>query len=270
MDIPPSSTSTTTTTDTPALPSKSRKITPVSQPIPILATPLSRSYAHIHPIALLSLSYACFPSLVSDPVPTLLSSLLPLSALQLSYTILCLPPHSTRNSRSREATSEKPTGSVPAKRAKKHDAGREKERESPRPGPRKRPTPKKDTSDPPLSSRIVPALLSLLLTLTLVPPILFAILVLFGAPLTTHLPHTYLLATHIALLTALPLFYVHGVDGRMWREVSGAALPGDEVWGGAVGTVLGAWVGAVPIPLDWDREWQKWPVTIVTGAIEFD
>ncbi|CAF9912713.1 Glycosylphosphatidylinositol (GPI) anchor assembly protein [Imshaugia aleurites] len=22
----------------------------------------------------------------------------------------------------------------------------------------------------------------------------------------------------------------------------------------------------VPIPLDWDREWQKWPVTIVTGA----
>lgn len=22
----------------------------------------------------------------------------------------------------------------------------------------------------------------------------------------------------------------------------------------------------VPIPLDWDREWQKWPVTIVTGT----
>jgi PiT family inorganic phosphate transporter len=32
-----------------------------------------------------------------------------------------------------------------------------------------------------------------------------------------------------------------------------------------VGAVLGAWLGAVPIPLDWDREWQKWPVTIVTG-----
>ncbi len=29
---------------------------------------------------------------------------------------------------------------------------------------------------------------------------------------------------------------------------------------------VGAWLGAVPIPLDWDREWQKWPVTIVTGA----
>ena len=32
-----------------------------------------------------------------------------------------------------------------------------------------------------------------------------------------------------------------------------------------MGTALGAWLGAVPIPLDWDREWQKWPVTIVTG-----
>ena len=28
---------------------------------------------------------------------------------------------------------------------------------------------------------------------------------------------------------------------------------------------MGAWAGAVPIPLDWDREWQKWPVTIVAG-----
>jgi phosphatidylinositol glycan class F len=32
-----------------------------------------------------------------------------------------------------------------------------------------------------------------------------------------------------------------------------------------VGAFVGAWLGAVPIPLDWDREWQKWPVTIVTG-----
>lgn len=42
--------------------------------------------------------------------------------------------------------------------------------------------------------------------------------------------------------------------------------PMDEVFGGAVCCFLGAWLGAVPIPLDWDREWQKWPVTVVTGA----
>ena len=51
----------------------------------------------------------------------------------------------------------------------------------------------------------------------------------------------------------------------MWWEIGGAMLPFDGVWGATVGTVLGAWLGAVPIPLDWDREWQKWPVTIVTG-----
>lgn len=30
--------------------------------------------------------------------------------------------------------------------------------------------------------------------------------------------------------------------------------------------MIGAWCGAVPIPLDWDEPWQKWPVTILTGA----
>ena len=32
------------------------------------------------------------------------------------------------------------------------------------------------------------------------------------------------------------------------------------------GLQVGAWLGAVPIPLDWDRDWQKWPVTIVIGS----
>ncbi|KAL8896994.1 MAG: hypothetical protein Q9207_007444 [Kuettlingeria erythrocarpa] len=70
----------------------------------------------------------------------------------------------------------------------------------------------------------------------------------------------------MAILALMPLFYVYGVDPRMWREICAASLPWDGVWGGTVGTVVGAWLGAVPIPLDWDREWQKWPVTIVTGA----
>lgn len=42
-------------------------------------------------------------------------------------------------------------------------------------------------------------------------------------------------------------------------------LPFDAVWGATVGTALGAWLGAVPIPLDWDRDWQRWPVTICAG-----
>lgn len=26
-------------------------------------------------------------------------------------------------------------------------------------------------------------------------------------------------------------------------------------------------MGAVPIALDWDREWQKWPCTVVWGVV---
>lgn len=96
-----------------------------------------------------------------------------------------------------------------------------------------------------------PALLSLLLSLTLGTPLLAVLLILFGAPLTTHLPHTLLCAAHISLLAALPLVYVHGVDGSRWREAVALLLPVDEVYGGSLGALIGAWVGAVPIPLDW-------------------
>ncbi|KAL8689966.1 MAG: hypothetical protein Q9218_004482 [Villophora microphyllina] len=134
-------------------------------------------------------------------------------------------------------------------------------------GPRKaKPGAKRTNQGNDLVGKIVPALLSTLLTLLPATPLLMTLLILFGAPLTTHFAHNILLATHMALLAFLPLFYVYGVDGKMWREILSASLPWDGVWGGTVGTVVGAWCGAVPIPLDWDREWQKWPVTIVTGA----
>lgn len=95
------------------------------------------------------------------------------------------------------------------------------------------------------------ALLSHLLTILLAAPVCTILLILFGGPLTTHLLHNILCASHMSLLAVLPLFYVYGVDAEVWNEIISAILPFDEVWGGTVGTVLGAWFGAVPIPLDW-------------------
>ena len=37
---------------------------------------------------------------------------------------------------------------------------------------------------------------------------------------------------------------------------------------GALGTCIGAWLGAVPIPLDWDREWQVSPLEINSDVVE--
>lgn len=55
----------------------------------------------------------------------------------------------------------------------------------------------------------------------------------------------------MALLSAAPLIYVHGVDGHVWREIWAVNRPADPVWGGALGCGVGAWLGAIPIPLDW-------------------
>lgn len=96
-----------------------------------------------------------------------------------------------------------------------------------------------------------PAFLSLALTFLLATPVLAVLLVLFGAPLTTHNVETVLCAAHMALLSATALVYAHGVDAAVWKEVWGIARPADAVWGGALGTGLGAWFGAIPIPLDW-------------------
>lgn len=94
-------------------------------------------------------------------------------------------------------------------------------------------------------------MLALALTFALATPALAVLLVLFGAPVTTHNSETILAAAHMAVLSAMALVYTHGLDRSVWNEVWGIARPADAVWGGALGTGLGAWFGAIPIPLDW-------------------
>ncbi|RNA19869.1 phosphatidylinositol-glycan biosynthesis class F [Brachionus plicatilis] len=33
------------------------------------------------------------------------------------------------------------------------------------------------------------------------------------------------------------------------------------------GSIIGAWFGALVIPLDWDKWWQKWPISCIIGAV---
>jgi GPI ethanolamine phosphate transferase 2/3 subunit F len=112
---------------------------------------------------------------------------------------------------------------------------------------------------------------SLILTFALPTLPLTVLALCLGAPLYPYeqIPHTVLLATHVSLLALTPVFYTHGVSSSAWRDVAAAWLPFDEagVWGGTVGCFVGGWIGAIPIALDWDREWQKWPCTVVWGAV---
>jgi len=66
-----------------------------SSPIEPLPTDLARIVTHIQPVLLLSAYYLRFPSLVSDPVASLLVGLIPLTIVQATYCVVCLPPTGT-------------------------------------------------------------------------------------------------------------------------------------------------------------------------------
>lgn len=269
---------------------------PSAPPVNILPSQAARIYSIAHPAILLSLFSVRFPKLVADPVDALLGDLPLLATLQVAYVMVCLPP--AGSSVSVSVSSGSGAGSAPAPAAGSGSGSRpfgvsrtfsgsesgsgdsgstvggegDGEKSLKRSGLvlragkvgyRRKQHPHGGCG---ISSKLTPALLSLILTFLLATPVLAVLLVLFGAPLTTHNAHTVLCAAHMAVLSSTALIYVYGVDGATWREVWGIARPADAVWGAALGSCLGAWLGAVPIPLDWDRPWQAFPITIVTGA----
>lgn len=192
---------------------------------------IAETVRHAHPIILLGTLYATFTSLVNDP-PTLLLQLLPVTiGIQIIHASTCLG-----SSRVAAASGGKKKAKSTSK-GKSEDAG----------------------------ANVLTSFLSLCLALLIGTPAMFIVIVLLGAPITADLSHTALCAAHLSVLAGLPLVYSYHVQGSKWRDIVSLNLPMDEVYGGALGACLGAWFGAIPIPLDWDRDWQRWPVTIVVG-----
>ncbi|EGY13616.1 hypothetical protein VD0002_g6568 [Verticillium dahliae] len=219
-----------TMASTPTKPTTATAAAAALQPVPIQQTPAGQAGRYVHPVVLLALFGSQFNALVTDPVRVLVTTLPIVAAVQVAYVSLCLPA----------------AGSQDAKPARKARPGEKKKQDGSGPNP------------------VIALFLSLLMT-ALVTPALHLAFVLFGAPFLTHIPHTLLLSTNLALLALFPLFYVHGVEASAWLAIGSAMAPWDETFGGLAGALFGAWLGAVPIPLDWDREWQKWPVTILYG-----
>ncbi|PBK63734.1 hypothetical protein ARMSODRAFT_962765 [Armillaria solidipes] len=119
--------------------------------------------------------------------------------------------------------------------------------------------------------------------LTLASSAIFhGVLVLFGAPLLSHWLQTYLLALFLAILVIFTPAYTYGPPTlssdteslvvrmtwvRLFAEFSVRTPVERAIVYPAVGTLVGCWVGAVPIALDWDRPWQAWPLTPTFGAL---
>uniref|UniRef100_A0A8C4QFQ3 Phosphatidylinositol glycan anchor biosynthesis, class F n=1 Tax=Eptatretus burgeri TaxID=7764 RepID=A0A8C4QFQ3_EPTBU len=99
---------------------------------------------------------------------------------------------------------------------------------------------------------------------------LHVLTVLFGAPIVELAADTFLFALLLATYTALPCLCLRGPDFTRWVQLlvgSWHGTPNERATAVVVmGSLAGAWLGAFPIPLDWDRPWQEWPITCTVGA----
>ncbi|XP_028928054.1 phosphatidylinositol-glycan biosynthesis class F protein [Ornithorhynchus anatinus] len=96
------------------------------------------------------------------------------------------------------------------------------------------------------------------------------ITVLYGAPLIESVLETFSFAVILSTYTTLPCLCVLGPNLHAWQRVfskNGAS----SIWDKSLQittltSVAGAWLGAFPLPLDWDRPWQVWPISCTLGA----
>lgn len=97
----------------------------------------------------------------------------------------------------------------------------------------------------------------------------YMLAVLFGAPLFLEYEKTLTFAVLLSTLAILPSCLNLGADNTvaLITGVKVTAYMSDMMLKNLQLTLIGAWLGAVVIPLDWDRPWQVWPIPCCTGAV---
>ncbi|QLG70479.1 hypothetical protein HG535_0A04190 [Zygotorulaspora mrakii] len=105
-----------------------------------------------------------------------------------------------------------------------------------------------------LKINVTLVLLSLIAAFLLSLPTML-IIILFGAPSIQKLKETWLLSLHCCYLAYPVVYQVFNCDFKvgLWKRYF-------------ILIAVGAWSSCVVIPLDWDRDWQEWPIPIVVGA----
>ncbi|XP_063299986.1 phosphatidylinositol-glycan biosynthesis class F protein [Pelobates fuscus] len=97
-----------------------------------------------------------------------------------------------------------------------------------------------------------------------------AVLFLYGAPLLESVPETFMFSVLLSSFITSRCLFILGPNFHAWVRVfsrDGAMCVWDHsLQITTLGSVLGAWFGAFPIPLDWERPWQVWPISCSLGA----
>ncbi|KAB0790451.1 hypothetical protein PPYR_15140 [Photinus pyralis] len=101
--------------------------------------------------------------------------------------------------------------------------------------------------------------------------IYYCLAVLFGAPFLSSHEETFMFALLLTVLTVLPSCLAVGADVTIAILIDLTSFEGDiiteTIKQNICVTLVGAWLGAVVIPLDWDRPWQAWPIPCSLGAV---
>ncbi|KAK7316719.1 hypothetical protein RJT34_00388 [Clitoria ternatea] len=93
-----------------------------------------------------------------------------------------------------------------------------------------------------------------------------------GAPVAFQcLPKTLHWSLMMSLFTVVPASCVLGSSWANWKRIFAQTKPNGSVEYliclPAHGAVIGAWFGAWPMPLDWERTWQDWPIAVSYGTL---
>jgi len=96
--------------------------------------------------------------------------------------------------------------------------------------------------------------------------------VLLGAPFASKTLSTLYLALFTSILAITPAGYCLGLSGLMHllttlNGVRNMNAMESYLAAPLLGSLIGCWLGAIPIPLDWDRPWQNWPITCIGGSL---
>ncbi|CAF4470536.1 unnamed protein product [Rotaria socialis] len=105
--------------------------------------------------------------------------------------------------------------------------------------------------------------------------IAYGVSVLMGAPLFSDMIRTLGFSIYIVLIGFTPVIIslkgdLNEIYNFLFRNEFYLLISTSRkffymrnlVWG----TMLGAWLGAIPIPLDWDCWWQEWPITCLVSS----
>lgn len=99
----------------------------------------------------------------------------------------------------------------------------------------------------------------------------FILSVLFGAAIFENHEETLMFSLLLGILTVVPSCLNFGSNCTISLLIDLMGNYRDTLVSCAARsirlTLFGAWAGAIFIPLDWDREWQIWPIPCSLGAI---